>query len=195
MQNLSQREQLSMVDLDRFTIERAAKGDKKAFKTLYDHYAPFVWRIVYRTAGNNSETAEEIVQDTFIRIHASLKKFSSVSALGTWIYRIAFNAANTCLAKRSHYQRTTISLTEDFPNPGRAGEDFETSDLVQKILSTLPAEDRFLLVAKEIDGLSFDQIAEITGKTSESLRTKMFRIREKIQSRTISEPLLKEAIA
>lgn len=184
-----------MVDLDRFTIERAAKGDKKAFKKLYDHYAPFVWRIVFRTSGNDRETAQEIVQDTFIRIHASLKKFSSVSALGTWIYRIAFNAANTCMAKRSHYQRTNIALPDEFPDPGLAGDDFETSDLVKKILSTLPLEDRFLLVAKEIDGLRFDQIAEITGKTSESLRTKMFRIREKIQSRTFSEPLLKEAIA
>lgn len=184
-----------MVDLDRFTIERVVKGDKKAFKKLYDHYAPFVWRIVYRTAGNDRETAEEIVQDTFIRIHRSLNKYSSVSALGTWIYRIAFNAANTCMAKKSHYRRTNISLPEEFPNPGHAGDDFETSDLVQKILSVLPAEDRFLLVAKEIDGLTFDQIAEITGKTSESLRTKMFRIREKIQSKTFSEPLLKEAIA
>jgi RNA polymerase sigma-70 factor, ECF subfamily len=184
-----------MVDLDRFTIERAVKGDKKAFKKLYDLYAPFVWRIVFRVAGGDKEIAEEIVQDTFIRIHASLKKFSSVSALGTWIYRIAFNAANTCMTKRAHYKRMNVSLPEDLPSPVQRAEDFETGDLVHKILSTLPVEDRFLLVAKEIDGLSFDQIAEITGKSSESLRTRMFRIREKIQTKTISEPLLKEAIA
>lgn len=172
-----------MVDLDRFTIERAAMGDEKAFRKLYDHYAPYVWRIVYRTAGGDKETAEEIVQDTFIRIHGSLKKFASVSALGTWIYRIAFNAANTCMARRTHYRQMNISLPEEFPNPGRGGTDaFETRELVDKVLSTLPGEDRFLLVAKEIDGLSFDQIAEITGKTSESLRTKMFRIREKIKT-------------
>ena len=184
-----------MVDLDRFTIERAAKGDEKAFRVLYDHYAPFVWRIVYRTAGGDKETAEEIVLDTFIRIHGSLKKFASVSALGTWIYRIAFNAANSCMAKRSHYRQTNVSLKEDFPNPGQETDAFETSDLVKKILLSLPVEDRFLLVAKEIDGLTFDQIAEITGKSSESLRTKMFRIRDKIQNNTFSEPLLKEALA
>jgi RNA polymerase sigma-70 factor, ECF subfamily len=184
-----------MVDLDRFTIEHAAKGDEKAFRKLYDHYAPFVWRIVYRTAGGDKEVAEEIVQDTFIRIHGSLKKFTSVSALGTWIYRIAFNAANSCMAKRLHYRQTNISLKEDFPNPGVETDAFETSDLVKKILLSLPVEDRFLLVAKEIDGLTFDQIAEISGKSSESLRTKMFRIRDKIQNNTFSEPLLKEALA
>jgi RNA polymerase sigma-70 factor, ECF subfamily len=184
-----------MVDLDRFTIERAAMGDEKAFKLLYDHYAPFVWRIVYRTAGGDKETAEEIVQDTFIRIHGSLKKFASVSALGTWIYRIAFNAANTCMANRSHYRQTNLSLPEDMPNPGQEADVYETRDLVQKILLTLPVEDRFLLVSKEIDGLTFDQLAEITGKSSESLRTKMFRIRDKIQNNTVSEPLLREAFA
>ena len=184
-----------MVDLDRFTIERAAGGDSMAFRKLYDHYAPFVWRIVYRSAGGDREIAEEIVQDTFVRIHGSLKKFSAVAALGTWIYRIAFNAANTCMAKRSQYRRTNIPLPEEFPNPAAGSDAFETRDLVQKILSTLPLEDRFLLVAKEIDGMTFDQIAEITGKSSESLRTKLFRIREKIQQSTASEPLLREAIA
>jgi RNA polymerase sigma-70 factor, ECF subfamily len=183
-----------MVDLDRFTIERAAKGDEKAFRKLYDHYAPFVWRIVYRTAGGDKETAEEIVQDTFIRIHGSLKKFASAAMLGTWIYRIAFNAANTCMAKRSHYRQRNVSLPEDFPNPAQGSDGFEIRDLVQKILSTLPGEDRFLLVAKEVDGLTFDQIAEITGKSSESLRTKMFRIRDRIQHDTVSEPLLREAL-
>jgi RNA polymerase sigma-70 factor (ECF subfamily) len=153
-----------------------------------------VWRIVFRTAGGDREIAGEIVQDTFIRIHGSLKKFASVSALGTWIYRIAFNAATTCMAKRAHFRRTTVSVTDDFPNPGPVADAFETRDLVSKILSTLSAEERFLLVAKEIDGLTFDQIAGITGKSSASLRTKLFRIRETIQNKSAAEPLFREAL-
>lgn len=184
-----------MVDLDRFTIERAAKGDEKAFRKLYDHYAPFVWRIVYRTAGGDKETAEEIVQDTFIRVHGSLKKFGAVSTLGTWIYRIAFNAAVSCMTKRSRYRKTTAPLPDDFFLPGPTRDSFETKDLVHKILATLSDDERFLLVAKEIDGLTFDQIAAISGKSSASLRTKMFRIRDKIQNEMATEPLIKEALA
>ena len=182
-----------MEDLDRFTIERATKGDEKAFRRLYDHYAPFVWRIAYRTAGGERDAAEEIVQETFVRIHRSLKKFGADSSLGTWIYRIAFNASTTLLVKRARHREITVPYVDELQSPRRATDAYETSELVRKILDELPREDRFLLVAREVDGLTFEEIAEMAGKTAESLRTRMFRIKARVKILMDEKFRLKEA--
>jgi RNA polymerase sigma-70 factor, ECF subfamily len=182
-----------MVDCDRVTIEQASQGHEKAFRRLYDHYAPFVWRIVYRTSGSDHETAQEIVQDTFVRIHRSLKSFNGSSSLGTWIYRIAFNAAQNHLAKLVRYRETTRPLSDDEPDVRFPADTYEAGEAVKKILDGLTAEDRFLLVAKEIDGLTFEELAAISGKSPESLRTRMSRMKEKIRSFVDSTPLPQEA--
>jgi RNA polymerase sigma-70 factor, ECF subfamily len=182
-----------MVDCDRVTMERAAKGDEKAFRKLYDHYAPFVWRIVYRTCGSDHESAREIVQDAFVRIHHSLKSFNAASSLGTWIYRIAFNAAQSFWARRARYKEKTGSLADDQPDPRSSADGYEISEMVTKTLDELTAEDRFLLVAKEVDELTFEEIAAISGKTPESLRTRMSRMKEKIRSIVDRKSLLKKA--
>ena len=183
-----------MEDLDRFTIERAARGDGKAFRKLYDHYAPFVWRVAFRSAGGDRTMAEEIVQETFVRIHHSLKKFAADSSLGTWIYRIAYNAAITLLTKQNRQRESTVPYVDDLEGPHRTSDAYETRELVKIILDELSVEDRFLLIVKEIDGLTFEEIAVITGKTSESLRTRMFRIRTRVKSSMNDTYELKEAV-
>ena len=65
-----------MKELDDLTVQRAKKGDRASFKALYDYYAPFSWKIAYRTMHGDSEAAQEAVQETFIRVHNSL--------LGVW---------------------------------------------------------------------------------------------------------------
>jgi RNA polymerase sigma-70 factor (ECF subfamily) len=181
-----------MVDCDRVTIERAARGDAKAFRTLYDHYAPFVWRVVYRTAGGDHAAAQEIVQDAFVRVHRSLKSFNGASSLGTWIYRIAFNAAQSYLTKLVRYRETTKPLDGNEPDRRFRADAYEISEVVTKVLDGLTADERFLLVAKEVDGLTFDELASISGKSPESLRTRMSRMKEKIRSAMAEKSPLKE---
>jgi RNA polymerase sigma-70 factor (ECF subfamily) len=183
-----------MVDLDTVSIHRAAKGDQKAFKRLYDHYAPFVWRVVYRTVNGDSPAAQEIVQETFIRVFRSLKSFAGESSAGTWIYRIALNAANDFLAKRLRYREMVSPLLEELPGNLPGPEAYDTSEMVAKILERLPPEDRFLLVAKEVDGLSFEELAAICGKTSEALRTRMSRLKDRLHAMFKSRPVFKEAV-
>jgi RNA polymerase sigma-70 factor (ECF subfamily) len=182
-----------MVDCDRVTIEQAARGDEKAFRRLYDHYAPFVWRIVYRTAGSDQQTAREIVQETFVRIHRSLKSFTAASSLGTWIYRIAFNAAQSWLAKTARYRHMTRPLAPDEPDPRFPADTYEARQMVTRILDWLTPEERFLLVARELDGLSFEELSAISGKSPESLRTRLSRMKEKIRSFVETISLPKEA--
>jgi RNA polymerase sigma-70 factor (ECF subfamily) len=181
-----------MVECDRVTIEQAARGEEKAFRKLYDHYAPFVWRIIYRTSGSDPEIAQEIVQDTFVRIHHSLKSFNAASSLGTWIYRIAFNTAQSYWAKLLRYRETTKPLALNEPDPHFPADMYDTREVVTMVLDGLTAEDRFLLVAKEVDGLTFEEIAAVSGKSPESLRTRMSRMKEKIRSSVSTTPGMKE---
>lgn len=183
-----------MIECDRITVERAAKGDRNACKRLYDHYAPFVWRIVFRTVQGNRCIAEDVVQETFVRIYRSLKSFNHASSLGTWIYRIAFNTAASSLAKQLRFRATTVPFEDERHGAGFRTDGYDNREAVQKLLAQLPAEDRFLLVAREIDGMSFSEIALITGKTSDSLRTRMSRIKEKINGGTATGALVKEAV-
>ncbi|MBN2037763.1 MAG: RNA polymerase sigma factor [Chitinispirillaceae bacterium] len=169
-----------MVDIDRMTVELVKKGDTKAFRRLYDHYAPFVWRIAYRTMGNDNETTEEVVQETFVNIHRSIKKFVHASAPGTWIYRIAFNTANRMLAKQARIARRTVAFNEAVHGQGMRADGYDQWELIEKAMAALSPQDRFVLVAREVDGLSFDEIAQITGASAESLRIRMFRLREKL---------------
>jgi RNA polymerase sigma-70 factor (ECF subfamily) len=178
-----------MVDIDRITIQRAAKGDHKAFKKLYDHYAPFVWRIVFRTVNGDRPAAQEIMQETFIRVHRSLKSFAGASSPGTWIYRISLNAANSFLAKRISHRAVTAPLREDLPGNLPGPEEYDAQELVRKILDALEPEDRFLLVAKEVDGLTFEELADICGRTSESLRTRMSRLKERLRNVFDNKPV------
>jgi RNA polymerase sigma-70 factor (ECF subfamily) len=184
-----------MVDLDRITIKQAACGDEKAFRKVYDHYSTFVWRVVFRSVGSDREMVEEIVQETFVKIHQSLKKFAADSSLGTWIFRIAFNTSKSFWAKRAREKERTMPLIIDRADPTSAFEAFEAGDTAAKILADLPEEDRFLLVSREVEGLSFDEIAEITGKSSAALRTRMSRIKHKISIILENKPQLKEAVA
>ena len=181
-----------MVDIDRVTVEQAKKGDKSAFRRLYDHYAPFVWRIVYRTAGSDKELAQEVVQETFINIHRSLRHFSHGSSPGTWIYRIALNTARSHLQKRARLWKTTVDYNDEVHGSGVDADGYDGEELVEKILELFSVEDRFIIVAREIDGMSFEEIASITGKSPEALRVRMFRLKERIAGDRTARPLLKE---
>ena len=184
-----------MIDIDRVTVEQVKKGDSSAFRRLYDHYAPFVWRIVYRTAGSDKEFAGEVVQETFINIHRSIRKFSHESSLGTWIYRIALNTAHGYLAKRARLWKATVDYNDEIHGSGVDADGYDGQELVEKILAAFSVEDRFMLVAREIDQLSFEEIALITGKSPEALRVRMFRLKERIAGDRNARPLLKEVAA
>jgi RNA polymerase sigma-70 factor (ECF subfamily) len=182
-----------MEELDELTIKQAANKDAKAFKRLYDHYVGFVWKVIYRTVNGDKNAATEIVQDTFVRVHGSLKSFSFKAALSTWIYRIAFNAANTYLAKNK--RMSVLSLNDVDALPSRIYTDtYDDQEMVKVLLDALSPEERFLITSREVEGIPFNELARITGRTSESLRTQLSRLKEKLRATFEKRFSLKEAV-
>ena len=169
-----------MEEIDELTIKQAAHKDAKAFRRLYDHYVGFVWKIIYRTVNGDQDAAREIVQDTFVRVNASLKSFSFKAGLSTWIYRIAFNAVNTHLAKNRRMSALALNDVDTLPDKSCA-DTYDNEEMVRVLLDALSPEERFLITSREVDGIPFDDLARIMGRSSESLRTQVSRLKEKLR--------------
>ncbi len=176
-----------MQELDEITVRKAADGDKRAFRKLYDHYSPFLWRVVFTMCGRDMTAAGDMLQDIFIRVYESLRQFRGDSALSTWLYRVAF----TTVAAQSRKARNRYSF-RTFDDTIRGNERSDTYDdrqLAQKILGSLSVEDRFLIVSRELHGIPFEELAEITGQKSGALRTRLHRLKESIRTSFHPEPI------
>lgn len=180
-----------MIELDTITIHRAMHGDKSAFKALYDHYSPFLWRMLFKMSSGDQDIAQELLQDSFVKIHNSLKSFKSMSAFSTWIYRIAYNIAINWFANKKR-RSNWIPFDETVQGNSKTDQ-YENSEILQKILKGISPEDRFLLIAKELDGFSYEEIAVITKQTTGALRTKLHRLKEEL--RIQSEKILTGGLA
>jgi RNA polymerase sigma factor (sigma-70 family) len=168
-----------MQELDSLTLRRAKKGDRQAFKTLYDMYAPFLWRVLFPMAGRDMGVARELLQDTFVKVHDSLRQFGEESALSTWLYRIAYTTAMARYRKEQRHR--FVELDEQFMSSERADE-FDDRQLVERIFTGMSAEDRFLIVAREVHDISFDDLASVTGQTSGALRTRLHRLKAAVRA-------------
>lgn len=169
-----------MHELDKKVLELGIDGDKKAFKALYDHYAPYVWRLILRMTGDELR-ARDLMQETFVKIHGSIKKFKGNSGFSTWVYKIAHNVVLADARRRKNF-RSHEPYQENIEGVNSA-DSYVSRELVGKIMVELTIEERFLLLAREVDGLSFEEISEITGVSEGALRTKLHRMKESIKSK------------
>jgi RNA polymerase sigma-70 factor (ECF subfamily) len=169
-----------MNEIDDITIRQASKGDGRSFKRLYDHYAPFVWKVAYRTVNGRKDVAGEIVQETFIRVHAGLGRFGGKAALSTWIYRIAFNAAMTIAARTVRGRFVDI---EENPVAVAPESRLDGQEILGRVLKDVSAEDRFLLVGHVVEGIGFDELEAATGVGAGTLRVRLHRLKAELQKK------------
>ena len=152
---------------ERELIARLQKRDEAAFEELIRQYEKKVYTLCFRMCGN-SEDAEEAAQDAFLALWRGIDRFRQESSLSTWIYRLATNACTDTLRRRKK-QSGSVSLDDEelfvdavdtSPQPQETVEHRETQKLLQEGLSALPEEYRKVLILREIEGLSYTEIAE-----------------------------------
>ena len=187
-------------DLD--LVQRVKNGDKEAFNMLVLKYQRKVGRLVRRLVSNSDE-ADDVVQDAFIKAYRALPQFRGDSAFYTWLYRIAVNTAKNHLVSRG---KRPISLSELTSNEGDE-ESFEVpvvtidnntpeaelmsrqiAEAVNRAVSALPEELQTALSLREIDGLSYEEIAEAMNCPICTVRSRIFRAREAVAAEL--KPLL-----
>lgn len=152
---------------ERELIARLQKRDEAAFEELIRQYEKKVYTLCFRMCGN-SEDAEEAAQDAFLALWRGIDRFRQESTLSTWIYRLATNACIDTLRRRKK-QSGSVSLDDEelfvdavdtSPQPQETVEHREVQKLLQEGLSALPEEYRKVLILREIEGLSYTEIAE-----------------------------------
>ena len=180
-------------DTDQQLVQRAQRGDLRAFDLLVLKYQGRIAALVSRYVSDAGEV-EDVTQEAFIRAYRALGKFRGDSAFYTWLYRIAANAAkNHLVAKgRRPGADATIEDAEGFDEGGMLSESAspealamggELAEVVESALNALPDELKAALMLREFDGLSYDDIADVLGCPVGTVRSRIFRAREAIDQR------------
>jgi len=185
------------VDLDRALVDEAKSGSLDAFEGLVRRYQRRVVNYVQAIVRDFGE-AEDVAQETFIRAYRSLGRFRGESAFQTWLYTIATNTARTSLERRGRRERVADQSLDDDARALTAervpshGPDPEATlvmrDAIDRALATLPDELRVAVVLRDVEGLDYKEIAEVTEVPMGTVESRIFRARRKL--RTLLHPLV-----
>ena len=170
---------------DQHYIDKILQGETNAFAVVADRYKDMIFTLALKMIKNREE-AEEVAQDTFIKIYNSLGKFKGDSKFSTWIYKIAYN---TCLdrLKKNKKEDNTISIDEfsshlikTMDNALSALEEKERKQTIQNCLNLLPSEENFLLTLFYFEDQNLEEIGKIMSITANNVKVKLFRSRQKL---------------
>ena len=185
-----QQPQILSIDDDYSIIRQFIDGDQSAFQILVKRHKEKVRNIVYITM-NNSALVDDIAQEVFITVYRNLKYFRFESQFTTWLYRITVNRCKDYLRKMN-VRRIFSPLEEgnevtEFTTPT---ENKDVSQIVMDAISKLPVKLRMPLILKDIEGFSYQEIAETLKCEMGTVKSRIFRGREKLKE--ILQPLERE---
>jgi len=178
-----------MLQLTPEQIEKAQRNDKDIIDLIVRKSGSQLYNVIYQLV-KNREDAEDVLQETYIKMLRNLKNFRGDSSLGTWLYRIATNTALEKIRKNrpikgmqdfqdEEFQEVTIQNTfalDEF-NPEKSMMKDEFKSVLQTYLQELPEKTRMIFVMRDQDGLSLEEIVQITGDTEWSVKGRLKRAR------------------
>ncbi|MBL8151466.1 MAG: sigma-70 family RNA polymerase sigma factor [Blastocatellia bacterium] len=182
---------------DHELIAAIGQGDEAAFNEIVDRYRNQIINFIYRMLGDY-DRAVELSQETFLRIYTSASKYQATYSFSTYIYRIASNLAISELRHRK--RRKWISIFSPFgtkdedkeqelaipdlqPLQDEAMIDTERRKAVAKAIETLPEKYKLTLVLRDVEGLSYDMIAEVTGLSEGTVKSRINRARNLLRDK------------
>jgi len=187
-------------EIDQLLVERVQRGDKKAFELLVIKYQRKLMRLVSRLVRDQAE-AEDVVQEAFIKAYRALPQFRGESAFYTWLYRIGINTAKNYLVTQGRRAPTSTETNAEEAETFDDAEQLRDINTPESMLATkqiaatvniamesLPEELRVAISLREIEGLSYDEIADAMGCPIGTVRSRIFRAREAIAEKL--RPLL-----
>jgi RNA polymerase sigma-70 factor (ECF subfamily) len=172
-------------------VRRVQARDEMAFREIVERYQTKVFSIIYGILRNHND-AEDISQQVFAKVYFSIKNFDSRSSLLTWIYKITVNECYDYLRKKRVRKLVYESdFSEDDAQRMEASEpavdqaapvdkQLAQRDLVVKLLAKVSQEDRNLILLKEVEGHSVEELASMTGLNENTIKVKLFRARQKL---------------
>jgi RNA polymerase sigma-70 factor, ECF subfamily len=186
-------------DPDLVLVQRTQSGDRVAFRTLFDKYHRRIFAIALGVV-KNPQDAHDIVQEAFVRVHRHLGGFQGSSSFYTWLYRITMNLSIDYHRRKKNAPhvdyddalRRDDADVEDADNimsafaasadPHKAHSRKELAARMQAALATLPAYHQQVIVLREVEGLSYEEIAKIMKVPKGTIMSRLFHARRKMQS-------------
>ncbi len=173
-----------------FDVLPAEGSDSDSFRALVEEHSPMVFRLAHRMTGNVSD-AEDVVQETFLKAHRSLGGFDERARFGTWIYRIAVNAAIDLIRRRGRPTASRRSgdddppivetLASSDPLPDRLAMSGQIQRDVAAALTQLSARERAAFVLRHMEGMPIERIAEVLKIGPNAVKQTVFRAVQKLR--------------
>jgi RNA polymerase sigma-70 factor (ECF subfamily) len=184
---------------DDYALIRAFQnGEKAAFDTLVLRYQDRVFNLCIRFLGDYHE-AEDTAQDVFVKVYNSLKKFRFESSFFTWLYRIAVNSCKNRVNSlefrfRKSNTRTDISddalkgferenMADPPSNPASELQNKEMMKILQKAINSLPSDQKAVVILRDIQGMSYEEITDITGFKLGTIKSRLSRARNSLREK------------
>jgi len=171
-------------------VRRAQAGDQAAFREIVEHYQSKVFSIIHGIVRQRNDV-EDIAQQVFTKVYFSIGNFDFRSSLITWIYKITVNECFDYLRKKkvrklvyesdlSEDEARRVENTEPSVRQVPADVNLARRDYIFKLLTKVSDEERNLLMLKEVEGHSVEELAEMTGMNENTIKVKLFRARQKL---------------
>lgn len=159
---------------DRDLLQRLQECPEAAFRDFVERYQSEVYRVAYGITGYR-DSADEVAQRVFVKTYFSMRGFDGRSSLYAWVYRIAVNECYRFLREKRRNDPCTDYSADWRPVPEQKGA---RRDLLNNLLERMPEEGRYLLLLRELEGLSITHLADATGLDENTVRLKLFRTRQ-----------------
>ncbi len=164
-------------------VSNAQNGDQDAFRLLTEPHLETLLRSIYRIVGRE-EDAQDILQETLVRAFLSIGNFKGNSSFKTWLFRISYNLSIDFVRKNKRniedLNETALNLVKSEDSPEKVIEARSELAQVSLGLKRLSPEHREALLLREVDGLSYEEIAEVTGVSQGTVMSRLFYAREQL---------------
>lgn len=160
-------------------IRQACDGDARAVRALYERYAPRVYAVVRRIAGDD-ESAQDYAQEAWIRAIRALPTFRGDARFSTWLHRIAVNAALQALRRSETRERREAPMPDAVPAPSLRS-DALLQQRLERALDRLPAGMRTILILHDVEGYTHEEIGESLGIASGTSKSQLFKARARMR--------------
>lgn len=191
---------------EKHCIERVLKGDANAFEHLVHAYEKTVYNLALRTLGNR-EDAEDVTQEVFLKAYRSLDSFRGDSKFSVWLYRIVSNLCLDLLRSRQRKPVQSLTVEDDDGEIGEleiSDEHFSpeklldrklTRESVQRGLAALPDDARQILLLRELQGMSYEEIGQALGLEPGTVKSRIFRARKRLCAFLLQDGNLPDSLA
>lgn len=179
---------------DEALVARAASGDKEAYRALVERYQHRVYSIAFEIV-RNREDAEDVAQESFVKTYLSLKDFKGESSFFTWLYRIVYNMALDVRRRSARRGGDAVEFNEittpasasiaaplgHVEGPQEAALNKERAKVIKQVLGEISEEHRTVMMLREVEGLSYDEIAKVVGISKGTVMSRLHYARKALQ--------------